>query len=260
MLEERNSILESDNFQSIFTSRGDSALQFFNGPLKRNFIKCNFSTTYPNISATFYIIELLNFSHLLSFRSHLREAWIFPISNPKLNFIINAFMYERAYKDDIIGYYLADKSNGIHPLDQHIYRGRMAMIHIYYTKWMAISEIALNKMVIMCLQEMKTFNLTVSNFESSKNVFIAFHIFNIHSKAALKLDTYSFKLCWHSGPVKPAGHSHLKGNVEFAFLLMFSQCGSGLREAIVCIMSFQNGYLILDKSEKKLKIVWRMFG
>lgn len=32
-------------------------------------------------------------------------------------------------------------------------------------------------------------------------------------------DSHSFKLCWHNGPVKPGGHSHLKGNVEFAFLL-----------------------------------------
>ena len=37
-------------------------------------------------------------------------------------------------------------------------------------------------------------------------------------------DSHSFKLCWHNGPVKPGGHSHLKGNVEFAFLLMWI-CG-----------------------------------
>lgn len=31
-------------------------------------------------------------------------------------------------------------------------------------------------------------------------------------------DSHSFKLCWHSGPANPVGHSHLNGNVELANL------------------------------------------
>lgn len=61
--------------------------------------------------------------------------------------------------------------------------------------------------------------------------------------------------------MKPGGHSHLKGNVEFAFLLMFKSGNvsgiCGLREAIMCTYYVVSKWDILcfigmkDEREKK---------